>query len=120
MTYWNAQVWFESVADRPENRPLIQINHVHSSVSYQQATYQKYDRHGHKSPSGYGPLGTLSRKVVFVVTMRLLLAEWVTKYTKFPFDIKCFDVYLDGGVDPERGVEEYVVKEVFEQRPSVR
>ena len=38
---------------------LIQINLVHSSVSYQQATYQKYDRHAHESPSGYGPLGTL-------------------------------------------------------------
>ena len=34
----------------------IQIKHVHSSLSYQQATYQKYDRRGHKSPSGYGPL----------------------------------------------------------------
>ena len=42
--------------DRPENRPPIQIKHVHSSVSYQQATYQKYHRHGHESPSGYGPL----------------------------------------------------------------
>ena len=28
---------------------------VHSSLSYQQTTYQKYDRHGHESPSGYGP-----------------------------------------------------------------
>ena len=35
----------------------IQIKHVHSSVSYQQATYQKYDRRYHESPSGYGPLG---------------------------------------------------------------
>ena len=34
--------------------PPIQIKHVHSSVSYQQAT--KYDRRGHKLPSGYGPL----------------------------------------------------------------
>ena len=36
--------------DRPVNRPPIQIKQVHSSVSYQQATYQKYDRRGHESP----------------------------------------------------------------------
>ena len=36
--------------------PLIQIKHVHSSVSYQWPTYQKYNRHRHESPSGYGPL----------------------------------------------------------------
>ena len=34
---------------------LIHIKHVHSSGSYQWATYQKYDRYGHESPSGYGP-----------------------------------------------------------------
>ena len=34
----------------------IKIKHVHSSVSYQQATYRKYNRRGHKSPSGYGPV----------------------------------------------------------------
>ena len=39
----------------------IQIKHVHSSVSYQQATHKKYDRHGHESPSGYGPFGTISK-----------------------------------------------------------
>ena len=33
----------------------IQIKHVHSSVSYHWAIYQKYDRRGHESPSGYGP-----------------------------------------------------------------
>ena len=41
------------------NRPIvapIQIKHVHFSVSYQQATNQKYDRRAHESPSGYGPL----------------------------------------------------------------
>ena len=36
---------------------LIQIKHVHYSVSYQQATYRKNDRRDHESPSGYGPLG---------------------------------------------------------------
>ena len=36
--------------------PPIQIKHVHSSISYQQATYQKYHRRGQESPSGYGPL----------------------------------------------------------------
>ena len=36
----------------------IQIKHVHSSVSYQQATLQKYDRHGQESPCGYGPSRT--------------------------------------------------------------
>ena len=45
------------MADRLENRPPIQIKHVHSSLSYQQATYQKNDRHGQESPSGYGDLG---------------------------------------------------------------
>ena len=34
----------------------IQIKHVHSSVSYQLAIYQKYDWRGHASPSWYGPL----------------------------------------------------------------
>ena len=34
----------------------IHITHVHSSLSYQQTTYQKYDRRSHESPSGYGPL----------------------------------------------------------------
>ena len=34
----------------------IQIKVVHSSLSYQQETYQKYNRHGQESPSGYGPL----------------------------------------------------------------
>ena len=44
------------MADHPENRPAIKIKPVHSSVSYQQATYQKNDRRGQESPSGYGPL----------------------------------------------------------------
>ena len=44
------------MADHPENRPPIQIKPVHSSISYQQATYQKYDRRGRESPSGYGAL----------------------------------------------------------------
>ena len=35
----------------------IQIKHVHSSPSYQQATNQKYDRHGQESSSGYGAFG---------------------------------------------------------------
>ena len=35
---------------------LLPIKHVHSSLPYQQATYPKYDRRGHESPSGYGPL----------------------------------------------------------------
>ena len=34
----------------------IQIKHVHSNVSYQQATYPRYNRRGHESPSGYSPL----------------------------------------------------------------
>ena len=32
--------------------------HVHYSLSYQQAIYQKYDQRGHELPSGYGPLTT--------------------------------------------------------------
>ena len=54
MIHWNVHVCSESAADRPENRSPIQNKHVHSSESYQQATYQKYDRHGHKSPSLVG------------------------------------------------------------------
>ena len=42
--------------DRPIVPPF-HTKHVHSSVSYQWATYQKYDRRGHESPNGYGPLG---------------------------------------------------------------
>ena len=34
----------------------IQIKHVHFSMSYEQATHQKYDRRGRESPSGHGPL----------------------------------------------------------------
>ena len=44
-------------------RPIpwsIQIKHVHSSMSYQQATLQKYDWRDDESPSGYGPLGEAS------------------------------------------------------------
>ena len=47
------------MADHPENWPPIQIKPVYSSVSYQQATYQKYNQRGHESPSGYGPLLTV-------------------------------------------------------------
>ena len=35
---------------------LIHIKHEHSSVSYRWAIYRKYDRRGHESASGYGPL----------------------------------------------------------------
>ena len=34
----------------------IQIKHVPFSVSYQQATHQRYDRRGRESPSGYRAL----------------------------------------------------------------
>ena len=51
--------------DRRYNRPIvapiippieapIQIKHVHSSVSYQWAIYQRYDKHGSESPSRSG------------------------------------------------------------------
>ena len=38
----------------------IKIKHVHSSMPYQQAIHPKYDRRGHESPSGYGPLSLYS------------------------------------------------------------
>ena len=41
--------------DRPDNQPPIQIKHVHSSVSYEQGTYKKYDRRAHKSPCECSP-----------------------------------------------------------------
>ena len=37
----------------PTGAPIL-IKHVHSSLSYQRATYQKYDWRGHELPSGYG------------------------------------------------------------------
>ena len=42
---------------------MIHIKHVHSSVSYYQAFYQKYDRCGHAFPSGYGALGKAITKL---------------------------------------------------------
>ena len=39
-----------------DDRPPIEIKPVHSSISYQQATYQRYDRRVRESPSGYGAL----------------------------------------------------------------
>ena len=44
--------------------PPIQIIHVHSSVSFQRAIYQKYDRRGRESPSGYGVLGFNQWKII--------------------------------------------------------
>ena len=47
----------EGLRIRDKLKPIeapIQIKHVHSSLSYQQATYQKYDRRGQESSSGYG------------------------------------------------------------------
>ena len=69
--------------DRPYNRPIvapivspivptIQIKHVHSSVSYQRATYQRYDRHGPESPSGYGPLVYNKRSSLGIGIHRLI------------------------------------------------
>ena len=43
--------------DSLDDRPPIQIIPVYSSVAYQQATLQNYDRRGQESPSGYGALG---------------------------------------------------------------
>ena len=45
--------------NRRYNRPIvtpIQIQNVHSSVSFQRAIYQKYDWRGRELPSGYGAL----------------------------------------------------------------
>ena len=56
MIYYNVHVCSELAADHPENRPPIQIKPVHFNISYQQATYQKYDRRGRELPSGYGAL----------------------------------------------------------------
>ena len=51
--------WYNQRYNQRYNRPIvppIHIKHVHSSLSYQQATYPKYDRCAHVSPSGYGAL----------------------------------------------------------------
>ena len=56
--------------NRRYNRPIvaptvlpivapIQIKHVHSCVSYQHVTYQKYDRRGHESLCRYRALGPI-------------------------------------------------------------
>ena len=52
MIDWNVQVKFiiELIV------APIYIKPVHSSVSYQQALCQKYDRRGRQLPSRYGPL----------------------------------------------------------------
>ena len=62
------------------NRPIvavivspIQIKHVHSSVSYQWAIYQEYNRRCHESPSGYGPL----EAIITIVTI-----VWHTLYLR--------------------------------------
>ena len=45
----------------------IHIKHVHFSVSYQWAIYQKYDRRGSESPNGYGvlPSNPIFHQVIF-------------------------------------------------------
>ena len=45
--------------NRCYNLPIVapfHIKHIHSSVSYQWTIYQKYDRNGCESSSGYGAL----------------------------------------------------------------
>ena len=58
--------------DHLENRPPIQIKHVHSSVSYQQATYQIYNRRGQESSSGYGPLGRFKLLQMLFVELSMI------------------------------------------------
>ena len=72
--------------NRRSNRPIgppiglpTQIIHVHSSVSYHWATFKKYDRHGHASPIGYGPLvvdrctgsGIRSHRFFFIISFTI-------------------------------------------------
>ena len=50
--------WYNRWYNRRYNWPIVQPIHikpVHSCLSYQQAIYEKYDRRGRQSPSGYGP-----------------------------------------------------------------
>ena len=50
---------FSQWYNRRYNRPIvapIHIKHVHSTVYYQWATYQKYDQRGCELPSAYGAL----------------------------------------------------------------
>ena len=62
----------------------IQIKHVHSSVSYQQATLQKYDRHGQESPCGYGPSRTkIFRGNTLLYTLNSFLFFFICVYLIF-------------------------------------
>ena len=73
---------------RRYNRPIvppIHIKHVHSSLSYKQATFHKYDRRGNESPSGYGPLWLVDGNTLH---MRL---TWMG--TLMPFDYEHCDPF---------------------------
>ena len=57
MEHWNEHVYYESALQSADCVMIcapIQIKHVHSSVSYQWAIYQKYNPRGRELPSGYG------------------------------------------------------------------
>ena len=54
----------------------IHIKHVHSSVSYQWMIYKRYDRSGHESPSGYGPLLSHHRSKYYNISVITLMKIW--------------------------------------------
>ena len=55
--------------NRCNNWLIVPPIHVHSSVSYQQAIYQKYSWRSRESPSGYGPLKVLSSGVLLIMPL---------------------------------------------------
>ena len=74
------------IHNRRYNRPIIApicIKPVHSSLSYQQAIHQKYDRRGRELPSGYGPL---------VVCLFVVVVQRPTNSSEFFQD--CLNVML--------------------------
>ena len=80
--FWPIACWYDTlectclIYNRRYNRPIvptivppIQIKHVHSSFSYQQAIYQKYNRRGNESPSGYGALRDCKTSTIIIIVI---------------------------------------------------
>ena len=62
MYYLNQHIDCHRIADSMAIVALNHIKHVYSSISYQWVINHEYDRHGHESPSRYGPLCSTTRK----------------------------------------------------------
>ena len=73
--------------NRRYNRPIvapIQIKHVHSSIPYQRAIYEKYGRHGRELPSGYGALGQTFSNLFKKLDFLTILERYYLRFIIFP------------------------------------